>query len=57
MNFEQWTAHVDAELQRVMGLDIGQFPDQDYRALYDQGMDPKAAATKAIDEECQKLWE
>jgi len=48
LTFERWLALVDDEIDRRLYLSHADLPDVDYRALYDCGDTPAAAALFAI---------
>lgn len=48
-NFNQWMAHVDAEMLKIAGLTSDDIGDYEYRDCYDDGLDPAAAAHEALE--------
>ena len=48
MTFSEWMRKVDEILNRKCGLDSRDLPDVCYRDMYDDGMSPRSAASKAL---------
>lgn len=46
MTYEAWLGAVEAELILAHGVGLSSFPGIDWRALYDFGLTPRAAAEK-----------
>ena len=48
--FEVWMARVDAVLEKRLGVDSRDLPDQPYRPMFEAGETPASAAREALDE-------
>lgn len=48
--FLAWGLKVDEILERTIGMGILDLPDQDYSAMYEDGMRPSAVVAKIIDD-------
>ena len=48
MTFEQWMQLVDKEINNLTGLSSSDLVDCCYRDWYDDGVNPRAAARRAI---------
>lgn len=50
MNFEQWMAEVDREVQRIAGLGVDDLGDMCFRDRFDDGCDPYEVAEELLRE-------
>ena len=46
--YEEWKKKVDAELEKICGMDSDDIPDWDYIEAYNNKMSPKRAAKAAF---------
>lgn len=51
MDFDNWMNKVDSHFIMITGLDRDSWPDQDYWAMFDEGMTPREAVVAAIENE------
>lgn len=51
LEFEQWEAVVDEEVQDKLGVSMYDLPDSLTRDMYDDGLSPMEAALLIIDEQ------
>lgn len=50
-SFETWLEQVDAVVQGTIGLSVHDLPDQDFRSMFDDGMEPAEAAAEILENE------
>jgi hypothetical protein len=48
--YREWKDEVSACMEQISGLDASFFPNEDYPALHEEGLEPHEAASRILDE-------